>query len=127
MLSRVEQDDGPATLINALKKNEDLSDQWIQSAAKQLKAMTTNVDTFTGDVLYHQSCYNHFVYIYEEKSTAEMTKMTGEEIYVLSAEKEFKILLKRKILIENKLLSSYRSCQRNSEPIRHLLCRKKGR
>ena len=102
MLSRVEQDDGPATLINSLKKNEDLSDQWIQSAAKQLKAMTTNVDTFTGDVLYHQSCYNHFVYIYEEKSTAEMTKMTGEEIYVLSAEKEFKILLQRKILIENK-------------------------
>ena len=102
MLSRVEQDDGPATLINALKKNENLSDQWIQSAAKQLKVMTTNVDTFTGDVLYHQSCYNHFVYSYEEKSTAEMTKMTGKEIYVLSAEKEFKILLKRKILIENK-------------------------
>ena len=39
--------------------------------------------------------------------------MTDEEISVLSAEKEFKILFKRKILIQKQLLSSYRSCRRN--------------
>ena len=33
-LSRVERDDGLATLIDAIKKNENLSDQWLHSAAK---------------------------------------------------------------------------------------------
>ena len=39
-LIRVERDDRSATLIDALKKNEDLSDQWLYSAAKRLKVMT---------------------------------------------------------------------------------------
>ena len=101
-LSRVERDDGSGILIDALKKNEDLSDQWLRSAAKRLKVMTimTNtIDFFAADVLYHQSCYNHFVYSYKEKSTTK-TEMTDEEISVLSAEKIFKILIKRKILIQ---------------------------
>ena len=88
--------------------------------------MTSDVDVFAADVLYHQSCYNHFVYSYEEKSTNK-TEMTDEEIYVLSADKEFKILTKRKILIQKKLLSPYKSCRRNGETIRDLLCRRKGR
>ena len=33
-LSRVERDGGLATLIDAIKKNENLSDQWLHSAAK---------------------------------------------------------------------------------------------
>ena len=49
--------------------------------------------------MYHQSCYNPFVYSYEEKSATE-TEMTNEEISAVSAEKEFKILTKRNILIQ---------------------------
>ena len=60
-LSRVERDDGSATLIYVMKKNEDLSDQWLHSTAKQLKVMTSNVEVFTADVFYNQSCYNRFV------------------------------------------------------------------
>ena len=61
-LSRVERDDGSATLIDAMKKNEDLSDQWLHSAAKRLKVVTSDVDVLATDVFYHQSCYNRFVY-----------------------------------------------------------------
>ena len=98
-LNRVEQDNGSATFIDAIKKNEDLSDQWLHSAAKRLKAMTSNVDIFAADVFYHQSFYNWFVYSYEEKS-ATKTEMTDEEISGLSAEQAFKIFIKRKILIK---------------------------
>ena len=72
-----------------------------QSVAKRLKAMTSNVDVFAADVLYYQSCYNRFVYSYQEKSTTK-TEMTNEETSVLSAEKEFKIFIKRKCLIQRK-------------------------
>ena len=65
-LIRVERDDGSATLIDAMKKNEDLSEQRLHSAAKRLKVMTSNVDIFTTDVFYHHSCYNRFVYSYED-------------------------------------------------------------
>ena len=98
-LSRVERDDGSATLIDAMKKNEDLSNQWLHSAAKRLKVMTSSADIFSADVFDDQSCHNRFVYSYEEKSTTK-TEMIDEEISVLSAEKEFKILIKRKILIQ---------------------------
>ena len=67
-LSRVERNDRSATLIDAIKKNEDLSDQWLHNAAKRLKVMTSNADVFAADVFYHQSCYNRFFYSYEEKS-----------------------------------------------------------
>ena len=46
-LGRVERDDGSATLIDAMKKKEDLSDQWLNSAAKRLKVMTSNVDAIS--------------------------------------------------------------------------------
>ena len=61
--------------------------------------MTSNVVVFAADMFYHQSCYNRFVYSYKEKSTTK-TEMTDEETSVLSAETEFKILIKRKILIQ---------------------------
>ena len=83
----------------------------------------SNVDVFVADVLYHQSCCKRFVYSYEEKSTTK-TEMADEEIFALSAEEEFNILIKRKILIQK---SPYRYCRRNGEPIRDLLCRRKGR
>ena len=98
-LSRIERDDGSATLIDAIEKNEYLSDQWLHSTAKRLKVTTNSVEVFAPDVFYHQSCYNRFVYNYEEKSTTK-TEMIDKEISVLSAEKEFKILIKRKILIQ---------------------------
>ena len=85
-LSRIEWDYGSATLIDAIKKNENLSGQWLQSAAKRLKVMTSNLDVFTADVLDHQLCYNPFVYSYEEKGITR-TEMTDEEIFALSAEK----------------------------------------
>ena len=99
MLSRVEWDDGSATLIDATKKNENLTDQRLHSAAKQLKVLTSIVKAFAADMFYHESCYNRFVYSYEDKSTTK-TEMTDGEMSVLSTEKEFKILIKRKILIQ---------------------------
>ena len=105
-LSRVERDNGSATLIDAMKKKEDLPDQWLHSVANRYKVMKSNADLFSADVLYHQSCYNRFVYSYEEKSTSK-TEMADEEISARSAEKEFKILIKRKILIQrNKTIIS---------------------
>ena len=71
MLSRVERDNGSVIFIDAMKKNEDLSDQWLHSATEWLKIMTSHVDVFTADVFYHQSCYNHFVYSYEEKTLSK--------------------------------------------------------
>ena len=62
----VERDDRSATLIDVMKKNEDLSGQWLHSPAKRLKVMTSNVDVFAANVFYHQSCYNRFVYSYED-------------------------------------------------------------
>ena len=58
----LEQDDGSTILIDVMKKNEDLSDQWLHSVAKRLKVLTSNVDVFAADVLYHQSFYDGFVY-----------------------------------------------------------------
>ena len=87
-LSRVERDDGSATLIDAMKKNENLSDQSLRSAPKQLEVMTSNVDVFAADALYHQSCYN----CCEEKSITK-TEIINKEISVVSSEKEFKILI----------------------------------
>ena len=78
-LSRVEWDDGSATLIDATKKNENLSDQRLHSAAKRLKVLTSTVKVFAADVLYHQSFYNCFTYSYEKKSTTK-TETTDEEI-----------------------------------------------
>ena len=50
-LSKVKWDNRLATLIDAMKKNEDLSDQWLHSAAKWLEVTTSNVDVFAADVL----------------------------------------------------------------------------
>ena len=51
-LSRVKWDDGLATLIDTMKKNEDLSDQWLHCTAKLLEVITSNVDVWrAADVL----------------------------------------------------------------------------
>ena len=53
--------------------------------------------------------------------------MTDEEIFALSAEKEFKILIKRKILIQKNWYLLADPMERNGKPIRDLLCREKVR
>ena len=110
-LSRVERDDGSATLMYIKKKNEDLSDQSLHSTAKRLKVRTSKVEVFTADVFYNQSCYNRFVYNYEEKSTTK-TELTDEEISVLSAEKEFEILLLKDLLTNHveEMANLYKIC-----------------
>ena len=75
----------------------------LHSTAKRLKVLTSTVEVFAADGFYHQSCYNRFVYSYEDKSTTK-TELTDGEISVLSTEKEFKILIKRKILIQKNYL-----------------------
>ena len=77
-LSRVEWDDGSATLIDATKQNENLSDQRLHSTAKRLKVLTSTVKVFAADVLYHQSCYNCFIYSYEKKTTTKTETTDGE-------------------------------------------------
>ena len=78
---------------------------------------TESQDVFAADVLYHHSCYNRFAYSYEEKSITK-TERTNKEISVISAEEELKVLIKRKILIQKKMLSPYRPCRRNGDPMR---------
>ena len=63
-LSRVERDKRSVTLTDVIQKNEDLSFQCLCSAEEQLKVMFNNVDYFAADVLYHQTCYNQFIYSY---------------------------------------------------------------
>ena len=97
-LSRVERVDESVTNVKqgrtsrwisnyyrCYEKNEDLPDQWLHGAAKRLKVMTSNVDVFASDVFYHKSCYNRYVYCYDEKS-ATKTEITDGEISVLPAE-----------------------------------------
>ena len=55
-LTRVEWNDGSATLIDATKNNENLSDQRLHSAATPLKVLTSTVEVFAAGVFYHQSC-----------------------------------------------------------------------
>ena len=81
-LSRIEWDNGLATLIDATKKNENLLDYKLHSTAKRLKVLTSTVEVFAADGFYHQSCYNRFAYSYEDKSTTK-TEMTDEEISTL--------------------------------------------
>ena len=54
----------------------------LHSTAKRLKVLTSTVEVFAADGFYHQSCYNRFVYSYEDKSTTK-TEMTEEEISTL--------------------------------------------
>ena len=42
------------TLIDAMEKNEDLSNQWFSNLVKRLKVMTSKVDVLAADMLYHQ-------------------------------------------------------------------------
>ena len=48
-------------------------------------------DVFTTDMWYHQSCYNHVIYIYEEKSIMK-AEITDEGTSALSPEKELIIV-----------------------------------
>ena len=96
-LSRVEWDDGSATLIDATKKNENLSDQRLHSTAKRLKVLTSTVKVFAADVLYHQSCIIALFIVMRRKLQRKLKRPTEK---YLTTEKEFKILIKRKILIQ---------------------------
>ena len=54
-LSRVERDEGSATLIDATKKNENLS--VITQCCLATESHDYNVDIFAADVLCHHSCH----------------------------------------------------------------------
>ena len=87
--------------------------------------MTSN-DVFAADVLYHHSSYNYFVYSYEEKSTTK-TERTNKEISVISAEEEFKVLIKRKILVQKKCYLLTDLVKEMATLCEILLCQRKGR
>ena len=88
--------------------------------------MTSNVDVFAANVLYHHSCYNRFVFSHEEKSTTK-TERTNKEISVISAEEEFKVLIKKKILIQKKCYLLTDLVKEMVTLCEILLCKRKGR
>ena len=88
--------------------------------------MTSNVDVFAADVLYHHSFYSRFVYSYEEKSTTK-TERANKEISVISAEEEFKVLIKRKILIQKKCYLLTDLVEEMATLCEILMCQRKGR
>ena len=109
--TRVERDNGSRALMDAVKKNEYSPDQWLNNFAKRLKVMTSNVDIFAADLMYHQPCYNSFIYIYEGKSRLK-TEITTKEI-------------KRKVSIQK---NCYLLINLVEEIVNlDLLCRRKGK
>ena len=65
-LQRVELDSGANTLKRAMERHVESNDPWFAAAAKRLKVITVNQDTFSADVVYHQKCYNKFTEEYEK-------------------------------------------------------------
>ena len=48
--SRVETEDGSVTLTEAMTRNENSNDLWLQTAAKRLKLQISNSDIWAADV-----------------------------------------------------------------------------
>ena len=53
--SRVEAEEGSVTLTEAMSRNENSNDSWLQTAAKRLKVQISNSDMWAADVFYHKT------------------------------------------------------------------------
>ena len=95
LLSRVELDVGYDTLKQSIKRNENSSDPWLKAAAQKLNSIISNQDIFSADVTYHKKCYDRFTYVnkYEKRD-----KEDDENSSILTAEREFITVLKRKVV-----------------------------
>ena len=95
LLSRAKLNVGDDTLKQSIKRNEDSSDPWLKAAAQKLNSIISNQDIFSADVTYHKKCYDRFTYVnkYEKGD-----KQDDEKSSILTAEREFITVLKRKVV-----------------------------
>ena len=96
MLSRVELNVVDDTLKQSFKRNEDSSDPWLKAAAQKLNSIISNQDIFSADVTYHKKCYDRFTYV----NKYEKGDKHDEKSSILTAEREFITVLKRKIVLQ---------------------------
>ena len=94
--SRVETKDGSVTSTEAMTRNENSNDPWLQTAAKCLKV--SDSDMWVADVFCNKTYYDRFVYFYRKIPKENL--LLNKEVSSQSAEKEFLVLTKRKILIQ---------------------------
>ena len=71
------------------------NDPWFAAAAKRLKVITVNQDTFSTDVVYHQKCYNNKLTEEYERVAKKKPEKNDEQI---GAERKFLSLFKSKVI-----------------------------
>ena len=63
--SRVETEDGSVTLTEAMSRNENSNDSWLQTAAKRLKVQISNSDMWAADVFLSQNLITIDLFVYQ--------------------------------------------------------------
>ena len=77
-----------------MERHVESNDPWFAAAAKRLKVITVNQDTFSADVVYHQKCYNKFTEEYE-KIAKKKPEINDEQV---GAERKFLSPFKSKVI-----------------------------
>ena len=60
--SRIETDDGYVTSTEAITRNENSNNLWLQAAPKRLKVQISHSDMWAIDAFYYKTCSDRFVY-----------------------------------------------------------------
>ena len=63
--SRVEAEEGSVTLTEAMSRNENSNDSWLQTAAKRLKVQISNSDMWAADVFLSQNLITIDLFVYQ--------------------------------------------------------------
>ena len=63
--SRVEVEDASVTLTEAMSRNENSNDPWLQTAAKRLKVQISNSDMWAADVFLSQNLITIDLFVYQ--------------------------------------------------------------
>ena len=63
--SQVEVEDASVTLTEAMSRNENSNDPWLQTAAKRLKVQISNSDMWAADVFLSQNLITIDLFVYQ--------------------------------------------------------------
>ena len=63
--SRVEAEEGSVILTEAMSRNENSNDSWLQTAAKRLKVQISNSDMWAADVFLSQNLITIDLFVYQ--------------------------------------------------------------
>ena len=121
-LSRIERDIGSATLIDAMNNMK----IWQVSGCTMLPSDWNYNETFSPLMFCIISHILIALFTIMRRKVAQKLKWLTKK-YLHSLLKEFKILIKRKILIQKNWYLFADPMERNGKPIRDLLCREKVR